>query len=96
MDNQKLIAEAEAGDPVAQYNLGRVYKADPTPLNSPKAVEWITRAANQGYIEAEFLLGMMYKNGDAVPSNPVKAKAWFTRASQKGHVEAELALSMCI
>ena len=39
-----------------------------------KALEWYTKAANQGVAEAQFNLGLMYENGEGVRQYTVTAK----------------------
>ncbi|USI88257.1 sel1 repeat family protein (plasmid) [Acinetobacter johnsonii] len=52
--------------------------------NDKKAIEWITKAANQGYADAQNLLGIMYKNGDGVSQDYKKAKEWYGKACDNG------------
>ena len=52
-----------------------------------KAVEWYTKAANQGDADVQHLLGIMYKNGDGVPQNYKKAKEWYGKACDNGDQE---------
>ncbi|WP_264755610.1 hypothetical protein [Psychrobacter sp. Marseille-P5312] len=40
--------------------------------NYQKAFEWIEQAANQGYANAQFDLGVMYHEGIAVEQDEIK------------------------
>ena len=54
-----LLKEAEQGNEKAQYLLGQMYeKGTGIKPNYQKAVEWYTKAAEQGEIEAQFNLGI--------------------------------------
>ncbi|WP_164071294.1 tetratricopeptide repeat protein, partial [Aliarcobacter cryaerophilus] len=45
-----------------------------------KAREWFEKAANQGYVNAQYNLGMMYVNGYGVKQDYLKAKEYFGKA----------------
>ena len=69
--------DAEAGNAVAQLNLGvRYAKGDGVPKDLAKAAVWFQKAAIQGHAKAQFNLGWMYANGDGVPKNSAKAVEW--------------------
>lgn len=57
-----------------------------------KASEWIQKAAEQGYAEAQFELGVRYYNGEGVPKDLVKAIEWFQKAAKQGYAEAQFNL----
>ena len=60
----KLIQKAEAGDAIAQYNLGNKYYEGKDVLKDYKeAVKWYRKAADQGLANAQNNLGSMYDNG---------------------------------
>lgn len=44
--------------------------------------------AEQGHADAQFLLGLMYREGRAVPQDFAKAAEWLQKASGQGHVDA--------
>ena len=68
-----LMADAKAGDPAAQNSLGVMYYTGEAVSknlsgkvldNDPElAAGWFYRAAEQGYADAQFNLGLMYANG---------------------------------
>jgi TPR repeat protein len=47
-------------------------------------VKWYRKAADQGYVDAQFDLGFMYKNGLGVPQDYVQAHMWFSLAATGG------------
>jgi TPR repeat protein len=63
---------------------------------NPKAVEWYTKAAEQGYGEAQLKLGLCYAYGRmGVKQVYEKAVEWFTKAAEQGHAEAQIYLAYC-
>ena len=52
-----------------------------------------TLAANQGFTEAEYNLGIMYANGNGVPRCVDTAIRWYERAAAKGD---EMAITMLL
>lgn len=55
-----------------------------------ESVNWFTKSAAKGNIEAMFNLGVIYHfgGGTEVPANEKEAVAWYTRAIDKGHVNS--------
>ena len=53
--------------------------------------EW-TPLAEQGYAEAQYNLGLMYKAGQGVPQDYKTAVKWFSLAAEQGDAGAQLAL----
>jgi TPR repeat protein len=86
----KLKAEAEKGDPVAQYTLATVcffgYKI---PRDEAGAVEWWRKAADQGNISAQAILGFCYYNGRGVTRDYAEAVKWYRKAAERGNAEAQ-------
>jgi hypothetical protein len=80
---QKL---AEAGNPVAQFFLGRMAA---TGLGMPKdlarAIHWWQRSAEQGYAEAQAVLGFHYMQGLGVARSYAEAARWSRLAADQGH-----------
>ncbi|EGE27627.1 tetratricopeptide repeat family protein, partial [Moraxella catarrhalis O35E] len=46
-----------------------------------KIGEWYTKAANQGYADAQFNLALMYYEGQGVSQDDQKAVEWYTKAA---------------
>jgi len=89
-----LRAAAKGGDAAAQYALGRHYLTGKAPLalNPTQALVWLTRAAEQQHADAQFDVGMFYKDGTSAPRDLVRAKQWLGKAAAQGHVKAKVAL----
>ena len=94
-----LTIREKQGDPVAEYNLGRILLCgDSAPRVSiradvQKALSWFRKAANQGYRNAELDLGLIYDTGHGVPANPVKAILWLGKAAAAGSGKAQYSLA---
>ncbi len=72
---------ANAGDPVAQYYLAKLYLEGRGPTDGvARGVDLMTKAANGGYPEAQAQLGLMYAMGMGVPVDNVKAHDLLTKA----------------
>ena len=90
----KKTAEAEAGKPRAQYDVGNMYlKGQGTGINEKKAFEWIKKSANSGYLKAQFKTGFMYLEGLGTKKNYVKAEIWLRRAANKSYAPAQYYLA---
>ena len=59
-----------------------------------EAAEIWAEFAKQGNAEAQFNLGVMYKDGIGVPQNHDDAMNWLSKASEQGHEHAGLILSV--
>jgi TPR repeat protein/putative methionine-R-sulfoxide reductase with GAF domain len=82
---EQLEQMARAADPAAQYALGRRYATgDGVSPDDREAVNWFTKAAEQGYIPAESKLGSFYYNGRGVPQNFYQAYRWAVLARASG------------
>jgi TPR repeat protein len=89
-----LQAEAEAGDDVAQFNLGVLYhNGQGVAQSTPKAVEWLEKSANQGNADAAFNLYDVYSRGQGVPRDDKVAAKWCRKAAERGNIKAQLVLS---
>ena len=62
--------------------------------NYGEAAEIWTVLASQGDAEAQFNLGVMYKDGIGVPQNNVDAILWLRKSSDQGHEHARLIVDM--
>lgn len=56
----ELLPLAEAGDPAAQYELGKSYCCMGVGFSMQTATQWLCRAARQGNADAMFELGRIY------------------------------------
>src|SRR5579875_163406 len=61
-----------------------------------QALEWIKRAAENGYADAQFELGRACEDGRGVPQNWAQAANWYRKAAEQGHARAQCALALLI
>jgi TPR repeat protein len=84
-----VVARADQGDRVAQYELGIRYSqgrgVDKNPFT---AVEWFQRSADQGLPQAQFELGSAYWLGEGAAPDIAEATRWYREAAPN-MVEAE-------
>ena len=52
------------------------------------------KAANQGDAEAQFNLGLTYKEGQEVQQDNKMAAKWYQKAAQQGHITAQFNLGL--
>ena len=85
----QLQAQAEAGDPRAQFTLGYThYYAKGVAENSVEGVKWWSLSAQQGFAEAQWELGSAYATGRGIPQDVVTAYAWYHIAAENGFIYA--------
>lgn len=82
---------AERGDAKAQTGLSLLYfLGQGVAMNLAAAIDWSSKAANQGLPSAQFLLGQIYQH----PWNPAirdlsSAFKWYSKAAAQGYADAE-------
>ena len=54
-----------------------------------EALKWYRLAAQQGFANAQFNLGLMFGKGQGVPENYAEALKWFRLAAKQGNAEAQ-------
>jgi len=59
-----------------------------TEPNDDEAVKWMSRAAEQGYVNAQNALGDMYNWGVGVDEDKEKAKQWYEKAANNQNTKA--------
>ena len=62
------------------------------PQDDGEAVAWFRKAAEQGYVDAQCNLGVMYRRGRGVPQDDAEAAAWYRKAAEQGLPEAQFNL----
>lgn len=86
----KLQAEAEAGNVMAQNELGLIYcLGDWVDQDFKIAMEWFEKAADQGDPDASNNIGIMHQSGQGVEKSYVNAYAWFSVAVTNGNKLAQ-------
>jgi len=90
-----LTDKAQAGDVVAQRQLGNAYVKGLGVIPERKgAAHWYLLAASQGDPEAQEALGNAYSEGTFVPKSDAEAEKWYTAAAIGGYVRAQYLLSL--
>ncbi|MGP9666732.1 tetratricopeptide repeat protein [Psychrobacter sp. AOP31-A1-22] len=77
---------ADNGATKAQFNIALNHKEN---KDYAKAVEWYTKAAEQGHADSQNNLGVMYAKGEGVRMNPTKARQLFKQAAAQNQEYAE-------
>lgn len=81
---------AEGGLAEAQYELGLLYMGfGPNDAEYPKVVFWLDKAANQGHVSAQTLLGKLLLEGKAVPRDIHRGMMLLLEADSNGGNEAK-------
>lgn len=83
---------ATAGDSVAQYRFGAYYSVQGPDRDLQKAEYWLKLAAQQGLIQAEYGLGILYWWGSAPNYRFSESATWLRIAANKGHADAQYGL----
>jgi len=52
------------------------------------ARDWLTKAAQQGYVPSMYSLAKMYEHGGAIGRDYDKALYWYRKAAELGHPKA--------
>ncbi len=81
---------AAKGDAEAQYWLGSMHFNGHGGLlqDYKEAMKWVHRAATQGHVGAQFVLGHMYADGEGVAQDYQEAVKWFRLAAAQRHEAA--------
>ena len=80
-----VIEQAQAGDALAQTNLGIMYlTAKGVPKDSNKALKWFIRATEKNFGISYYMLGQVYNHGKKTLNNRREAITWHTKAANQG------------
>jgi len=86
----RLTQEANAGDPLAQHELGlRFLLGEGVPADTVQAVYWIKKAADQNLTSAKYNYAILLINGIGVQWDPFNAFTLFQSAASDGMVQAQ-------
>ena len=78
------------------FTMGRAYAVNEGGVTDyPKAVEYLSKAAELGHAGAQNVLGALYGLGQGVPPDNVRAAQWFQRAAEQGLPSAEFNYALC-
>lgn len=83
---KRLFVAAEGGDVKAQYELATNYlKGIGGVAEDPiLAAYWFRQAAEQGYAEAQNMLGQCYNLGRGLTKSAIDAQRWYRKAADQG------------
>ena len=90
----QIIADARAGNAIAQYKLGYdYYLGHGIAQDYAQAAVWWHMAAEQGYADAQNNLGVLYNSGKGVPQSYSEAYFWQNLAAARanGPLQAQFA-----
>ncbi len=88
-DLEKIRADAQRGEPAAQYNLGVWYLTGEQGYPDPGAAhEWFARASEAGFAPAHSALAYMHLRGQHVPYDAQRSRELFALAAEAGFDEA--------
>jgi hypothetical protein len=96
---------AEQGVPHAQWPLGEMLlngkpkmgeSASAVQKAPDEALKWFLLAANQGFRDAQSMLGTCYEHGTGAKQDSVEAYKWYRLASQKNSLGGGVALDRLI
>jgi Sel1 repeat-containing protein len=102
-----LMEKAWGGDGNASFKLSQLsmsphYSVFRPPLHYAKAndarmAEWLKKAADQGYAEAQRVLGHLYMLGTSptIGQDGRSAVLWYRKAADQGDVAAQYSLGTC-
>ncbi len=77
----KIVKAADAGDPKSQLEFGLMWdKGYWLWQDDERAVKWWKKSAEQGYTQAQMLMGSVYLGGVKVEKDLKKADEWFDMA----------------
>lgn len=95
LNNLPTFMAAEAGDAVAQCNLGNLYSTGTgVKRDYVEALKWYHASAEQGDDIAQVNLGVMYEQGQGTPQDYGLAKDYFLLASKKNNDMANFNLGL--
>lgn len=88
-DIEEVKTKAEAGDVIAQNNLGVCYATGRgVAQDATQALKWWRQAAEQGHVLSQMNLGTCYEEGDGVDPDLSQAYIWYAIAAAGEHGQA--------
>lgn len=80
------------GNALAQYHLANLYALGHGQLDEDAdrmAARWYFESGQQGNVDAQYALGLLFLSGKGVLPNEEEARKWFARAANGGHADAQ-------
>lgn len=89
-----ILLKAKYNDPESQFQLGRLYQAGEEIIRDyDEAEKWLTRAAENGHVEAQRCMGLNYLNEGLGKKDIKIAEKWFRKAAMQGDSTAQFELA---
>ncbi len=86
---QVVLAKAEQGDNIAQYEMGNRYMEGKGVMENPAtAFEWYHKSATQNNIQAIKAVGDCYYYGNGIGEDFVEALEWYEKSANLGNTDA--------
>ncbi|OHW62278.1 putative beta-lactamase HcpC precursor [Andreesenia angusta] len=94
MSEESIFNKAESGNPDFQYYLGIIYysRGNSTTNDIEKALYWLEKAAEQGHIGSQYMVGLFYFTGELGINDFNKSLKWLERSANQGHMVSQLLL----
>ena len=93
MAYELLLPSAQNGNHFAQFDIGGLYFIGlGVEWDYIKAVYWLRKSADQGYVRAYTFIGDMYVDGMGVAKDVVEAARWYLQAADASHTPGQLRL----
>ena len=87
----RLYKEAAAqGNAKAQYRVAFIFV---TKKEYSEAVVWLSKSAEQGFADAQYLFSEYYQLGRGVDQDFTEAEMWLRKAAEQGHLMAKRGLA---
>ena len=79
-------AAANSGSGVSAYLVGNCYLQIHDPAT---ALQWYLKGGAVGYVDAQYIIGEMYKNGEGIPQNYKLSFNWLLMAANQGDATSQ-------
>jgi TPR repeat protein len=90
---RQMLADAEKGDAVRQYELSQIYgEGEIVGRDTHQAFVWLQRAAEGGHPPAQFGMGEECFVGGETAQDYGQALAWYRKAAEQGNADAQYSL----
>ena len=88
------VAQSSTNTLTAEENFqkgGDAWKVE----NYKEAAIYLEKASKQGNVKAQYILGILYKNGQGVEQSMQKCVEWWEKSASQGFVTAQTRLGLC-
>lgn len=95
--DKDIISKAKEGNAKAQYSLALKYYNGSAGFskNYAEAFAWALKAAKQGHMEAQDLVGFCYWSGNGIKKDLYQAVEWYKLSANQGYANAMKNLGVC-